>query len=261
MTSLDVKRREFMQLVLSAGVTAVGGSMLLRATAARAAAGEVVAAVFPGSWEDAFQNIVAPALKETSDVDLILSPALASDQLGKMMASPGSPPYDALLMSPGQTAIAIENDLIVRVDPHLAADLGAHRLLRRLLVGSRGGHRRPAPTAQPRAGQVGSVSGVPGSFTRSVVCVTVDAIPSMGRERSGCAPRVLLGASVGNTTRPCPRAGSPSAAAATGSQSGANRRSHRRPRGCPPAARRPPGRAGGMCRSISAHCASFRSDA
>ena len=117
MTRLEVNRRELMQLGLSAGVTVVGGSMLLRARAAHAADGEVVAAVFPGSWEDSFQNIVAPALKEASDVDLILSPALASDQLGKMMASPGSPPYDALLMSPGQTAIAIENDLIERVDP------------------------------------------------------------------------------------------------------------------------------------------------
>ena len=58
--------------------------MLLRARAAHSADGEVVAAVFPGSWEDSFQNIVASALKEASDVDLILSPALASDQLGKI---------------------------------------------------------------------------------------------------------------------------------------------------------------------------------
>lgn len=34
-----------------------------------------------------------------------------------MMASPGRPPYDALLMSPGQSAVAIKNDLIERVDP------------------------------------------------------------------------------------------------------------------------------------------------
>ena len=54
---------------------------------------------------------------EASGDELILSPALASDQLGKMMASPGRPPYDALLMSPGQTAVAIDNGLIERVDP------------------------------------------------------------------------------------------------------------------------------------------------
>ena len=49
--------------------------MLLRARAATTADGEVVAAVFSGSWEDSFQNIVASPLKESSDVDLILSPA------------------------------------------------------------------------------------------------------------------------------------------------------------------------------------------
>ena len=52
MTRLEVNRRELMRLGLSAGVTVVGGSMLLRARAAHAADGEVVAAVFPGSWED-----------------------------------------------------------------------------------------------------------------------------------------------------------------------------------------------------------------
>jgi Tn3 transposase DDE domain len=33
--------------------------------------------------------------------------------------------------------------------PHLAADLGTHRLLRRLPLGSRRSYRRAAPTAQP----------------------------------------------------------------------------------------------------------------
>lgn len=67
MTSPEVTRRRLMRLAMSAGVTALGGSMLFRATAARAAGGEVVAAVFPGSWEDAFQNVVAPALMDRSD--------------------------------------------------------------------------------------------------------------------------------------------------------------------------------------------------
>lgn len=33
------------------------------------------------------------------------------------MASPGNPPYDTLLMSPGQTAVALDNDLIQKIDP------------------------------------------------------------------------------------------------------------------------------------------------
>ena len=62
--------------------------------------------------------------------------------------------------------------------PHLAADLGAYRHFRRLLVGPCGGHSRTAPSAQPRTGKVTSVSGVPDLFTRSVVYVTADAMPS-----------------------------------------------------------------------------------
>lgn len=116
MAGMEMNRRELIRLGLLAGAGSIAGSALLRATDARAAS-EVVAAVFPGSWEDAFQKIVTPALKEAAGDDLILSPALASDQLGKMMASPSSPPYDALLMSPGQSAIAIENNLIEKVDP------------------------------------------------------------------------------------------------------------------------------------------------
>lgn len=61
---------------------------------------------------------------------------------------------------------------------HLAADLGAHRPLRRLPLGPCGCHGRAAPAAQPRARSVGSMSGVQGTFTHRVVCVTADAMPS-----------------------------------------------------------------------------------
>ncbi|UDF32656.1 UNVERIFIED_ORG: extracellular solute-binding protein (plasmid) [Roseateles sp. XES5] len=116
MAGMEMNRRELIRLGLLAGAGLVAGPTLLRATRAHAAS-EVVAAVFPGAWEDMFQSIVAPALADASGNELVLSPALASDQLGKMMASPSSPPYDALLMSPGQSAIAIENNLIEKVDP------------------------------------------------------------------------------------------------------------------------------------------------
>lgn len=80
------------------------------------AAGSVVAATFPNAWEDAYRRIVAPLLAEQG-TELVIAPVLAQDQLAKMMASPGKPPYDALLMSPGQSAQAIANGLIDKVDP------------------------------------------------------------------------------------------------------------------------------------------------
>ena len=76
-----------------------------------AAGGTAVAATFPGSWEDAYRTVLTPMVQKAG-YDLTIAPALAQDQLAKIMASPGHPPYDTLLMSPGQMAVAIENDLI-----------------------------------------------------------------------------------------------------------------------------------------------------
>ncbi len=80
------------------------------------AAGSIVAAAFPGSWEDAYRTIMAPIAAEAG-VDVTIAPALAQDQVGKMMASGGTPPYDALLVSPGQTAMLQEQGLIDEIDP------------------------------------------------------------------------------------------------------------------------------------------------
>ena len=80
------------------------------------AAGSVVAATFPGTWEDAYRSIVAPIAAQ-SGVDVTIAPALAQDQVAKMMASPDSPPYDALLVSPGQTAVLKDAGLIAEIDP------------------------------------------------------------------------------------------------------------------------------------------------
>ncbi|KQP49139.1 extracellular solute-binding protein [Pseudorhodoferax sp. Leaf274] len=80
------------------------------------AASSVVAATFPNAWEDAYRRIVTPLLK-AQGTELVIAPALAQDQLAKTLASPNRPPYDALLMSPGQTAEAIAKGLIQKIDP------------------------------------------------------------------------------------------------------------------------------------------------
>jgi putative spermidine/putrescine transport system substrate-binding protein len=80
------------------------------------AAGSVVAAAFPNAWEDAYRKIVAP-LVAAQGTQLVVSPALAQDQLAKLLASPGKPSFDAVLMSPGQTAEAVSRGLIEKIDP------------------------------------------------------------------------------------------------------------------------------------------------
>jgi len=123
MSDHNTSRRDVLRLGVALGAaSAFGLPGVLGSRVAAAASGEVVAALFPGQWEDAFLKVVVPHLKKSAGVELIVSPALAQDQLGKTMASPSRPPFDALLMSPGQSATARERDLIQKADPKLISN-------------------------------------------------------------------------------------------------------------------------------------------
>src|SRR5579871_6200285 len=109
MSEFVLSRRHFGLLASTAAASAV----LPRA--ARAAGSGIVAATFPGAWEDAYRKVLTPMVA-AAGFDLTIAPALAQDQLAKVMASRSHPAYDALLMSPGQTAVATDNDLIQKID-------------------------------------------------------------------------------------------------------------------------------------------------
>lgn len=109
MNDLRLNRRMF-------GLLAAGAAASTMLPTMARASGGLVAATFPGNWEDAYRRVLTPLLAEAG-FDLTIAPALAQDQLAKVMASPGAPPYDTLLMSPGQMASALENDLIEKIDP------------------------------------------------------------------------------------------------------------------------------------------------
>jgi putative spermidine/putrescine transport system substrate-binding protein len=110
MTGPLLTRRHFG--ALAGGFAAAG----LLGRAAFAANPGVVAATFPGAWEDAYRRVLTPMV-EAAGFDLTIAPSMAQDQLAKVMASRSRPAYDSLLMSPGQTAVATENDLIQTIDP------------------------------------------------------------------------------------------------------------------------------------------------
>ncbi|KGD74872.1 ABC transporter substrate-binding protein [Tatumella morbirosei] len=114
MNEIKLSRRRFGQLL--AGAAAASFLPISLKTMAAANQGALVAATFPGNWEDAYRNILTPLLQKEG-YGLTIAPALAEDQLAKLLATPGHPPYDALLMSPGQTTIALQHDLIQKVDP------------------------------------------------------------------------------------------------------------------------------------------------
>lgn len=98
-----------------AGIASIAAVPILGSGRARAA-GSIVAAAFPGSWEDAYRATVAPVVK-AAGTELVLAPALAQDQLAKLLASQGAPAFDAMMVSPGQTTEAVARGLIEKVDP------------------------------------------------------------------------------------------------------------------------------------------------
>jgi putative spermidine/putrescine transport system substrate-binding protein len=105
---MPMNRRDF-------GRGACGVVATLLSETALAAASSLVAATFPGSWEDAYRNVIVPLLA-AGGYRVTLAPALAQDQVAKIMATPGRPAYDLLSLAPGQTAVAIENNLIDTID-------------------------------------------------------------------------------------------------------------------------------------------------
>jgi putative spermidine/putrescine transport system substrate-binding protein len=106
---------------LLAGATALGGASLLPSLAF--AKGSLVATTYPGSWEDAYRGVVAPMLKKKDDIDLELAPLFAMDQIGKVKASRGAPPFDVFLLDPGPRIVAIEGGLFDKFDAKKLSNL------------------------------------------------------------------------------------------------------------------------------------------
>ena len=109
MSLTQVDRR---RLLVGAG--ALGAAAALAAPAS--AKGSVTAAIYPGTWDEAFRGIVAPALKQTKDIDLALEPLFAVDQIAKAQAARGAPPFDAFVLDPGPRATAIDRGLFAPFD-------------------------------------------------------------------------------------------------------------------------------------------------
>jgi len=107
---------------LASAAFAVGG---LAAPRPAAAATTVVAAHYPNTWETAYRTIVAPALLRQHQIELVVTPLLAFDQVARALAQPrGRPPFDCFCLDPGPRLTAIERGLVQRLDraqlPNLA---------------------------------------------------------------------------------------------------------------------------------------------
>jgi len=101
--------------VLLAGGAVLATTMLLPRHAL--AAGRVVTPAYPGPWEEAYRAVVLPAVKKTADVDTVITPLLALDQVAKVKASRATPPLDIFMLDPGPAVVATEDGLVDKFDP------------------------------------------------------------------------------------------------------------------------------------------------
>jgi putative spermidine/putrescine transport system substrate-binding protein len=92
------------------------GALLAAPARAQRSAGSVTSAIYPGAWEEAFREHVAPALKRAHNLDLDMQPLFAVDQIAKFAASRGAPPFDCFVLDPGPRATGIERGMFERFD-------------------------------------------------------------------------------------------------------------------------------------------------
>src|ERR1051326_2180408 len=80
----------------------------------RAQSKTLVAATFPGTWNEADRNVIAPAFKTATGASVTQSIVLATDQVARLTASKGNkPPFDVAMFDTPQVLDAVKDGLIV----------------------------------------------------------------------------------------------------------------------------------------------------
>ncbi|MFQ3623402.1 MAG: extracellular solute-binding protein [Acetobacteraceae bacterium] len=108
MTRLSLRRRT--------ALATLGGLLIAGLPKQASARGNVTSAIYPGAWDEAFRTHVAPTLKRTHNVDLAMEPLFAVDQINKVQAARGAPPFDVFVLDPGPRITAIERGLFEPFD-------------------------------------------------------------------------------------------------------------------------------------------------
>lgn len=91
--------------------TAAAGS--LTATGAFAQSATLVAATYPGGWEEAHRKFVGPLFTKNTGAGLSLAPVQGLDQVAKIVASKGNPPYDVALLPTGPMLQALPQNVLM----------------------------------------------------------------------------------------------------------------------------------------------------
>jgi putative spermidine/putrescine transport system substrate-binding protein len=92
------------------GVAALGASVAMPAIV-RAQSKTLVAATFPGTWNEADRNVVSPAFKTATGAAVTQSIVLGTDQVARLTAAKGNkPPFDVAFFDTPQVLDAVRKD-------------------------------------------------------------------------------------------------------------------------------------------------------
>lgn len=105
MTARLADRRAFLRgaLALAAGVALPGPAH---------AKDHLVVATFPGTWNEVHRDILGPWFRKKTGADLTQTIMLATDQVAKLSASRGQPPFDVSILDEGPALDAARHGLL-----------------------------------------------------------------------------------------------------------------------------------------------------
>jgi putative spermidine/putrescine transport system substrate-binding protein len=103
----------FNRRTMMGGAAAFGAALALPHVA-RAQARTLVAATFPGTWNEADRNVISPAFKSATGAAVTQSIVLGTDQVARLTAAKGNkPPFDVAFFDTPQVLDAAKEGLIV----------------------------------------------------------------------------------------------------------------------------------------------------
>lgn len=95
--------------LLKAGAAAGALALLPRRALA---ADPLVVATFPGTWNEAHRDVLAPYFRKKTGADVTQTILLATDQVAKLQAARGKPPFDVAIMDEGPLLDAVKAGVI-----------------------------------------------------------------------------------------------------------------------------------------------------
>lgn len=109
-----INRRVFLGSSFVAGLAMAGLGSCSREGDSAQSVGQsdsLVAATYPGNWEEAHRKILVPAFQKATGASVTLTPLLALDQVARLQAAASNPPFDTAILDPGPYITAPKEEI------------------------------------------------------------------------------------------------------------------------------------------------------